>query len=64
MEHFFETLNFEKVKIALNTNKQFTFLVRRQSVSIWYKDGGYTSICTKDINTICNKVNKDRFWKK
>ena len=40
MEHFFETLNFEKVKIALNTNKQFTFLVRRQSVSIWYKDGG------------------------
>ena len=49
MEHFFETLNFEKVKIALNTNKQFTFLVRRKSVSIWYKDGGYTSFFKEDL---------------
>ena len=49
MEHFFETLNFEKVKIVLNTNKQFTFLVRRQSVSIWYKDGGYTSFFKEDL---------------
>ena len=49
MEHFFETLNFEKVKIALNTNKQFSFLVREKSVSIWYRDGGYTSFFKEDL---------------
>lgn len=49
MEQFFEPLNYEKVKIALNTNKQFTFLVRRKSVSIWYKDGGYTSFFKEDL---------------
>ena len=50
LEDFINNLTKEQVRVALgNTTKDFTYLLKSKSVSLRYKDGGYTSFFKEDL---------------
>ncbi len=57
--------SYVKIKSASSTTTyKVDIIVRESGLKMVATLLFLKKICTKDINTICNKVNKDRFWKK